>query len=97
MFERLEKMDRRALVAIVVAVGVALLIAGLIMLVGPGQGLLTLIVAIGLLDLPGKRKLQRKLLFRPRVLKLVNGLRERAGRDALEPHAERPSRSQALR
>ena len=77
--------------------GLALLIAGLIMLVGPGQGLLTLIVALGLLDLPGKRALQRRLLFNPRVLKLVNSLRERAGRDALEPYSERPRHDRELR
>lgn len=77
--------------------GLALLVAGLLMLVGPGQGLLTLIVALGLLDLPGKRALQRRLLFNPRVLKLVNRLRERAGRDPLEPYSERPSRSGRVR
>ncbi len=79
------------------ALGLVLFVAGLIMLVGPGQGLLTLIVALGLLDLPGKRRLQRRLLLNPKVLKLVNRLRERAGRDALEPYSDRPSRSGELR
>lgn len=69
------------------AVGALLLVAGLLMLIGPGQGLLTLIVALGLLDVPGKRRLQRKLLFRPGVLRLVNRLRERAGSELIEDHA----------
>lgn len=65
------------------ALAVLLLVAGLVMLVGPGQGILTLIVALGLLDAPGKRRLQRKLLFRPGVLRLVNRLRDRAGSELI--------------
>ena len=65
--------------------GVVLLAAGIAMLVLPGQGLLTLVVALILLDFPGKRRLQRRIVYAPRVLAALNALRRRAGREPLEP------------
>ncbi|WP_230264907.1 PGPGW domain-containing protein [Stieleria sp. JC731] len=59
--------------------GVILLILGIAMLVLPGQGLLTIAVAIFLLDFPGKRKLERKLIERKAILNSANWLRKRAG------------------
>lgn len=58
--------------------GAFLFLMGLVMLIGPGQGILTLIVALGLLDIPGKKRIQRRFLLRPRVLRFVNKLRRRA-------------------
>ena len=72
------------------ALGVVLLLAGLAMLVLPGQGLLTLAVALLLLDFPGKRGVERRLLGSPRVLGPVNALRRRFGKPPMqppEPHA----------
>lgn len=63
--------------------GVVLLVAGLAMLVLPGQGILTLFVATVLLDFPGKRRLQRRFIRWPPVLKTINRLRSRAGRPPL--------------
>jgi hypothetical protein len=65
------------------AVGAVLLAAGFAMLFLPGQGLLTILVAILLLDLPGKRRLTRRVVARPRVLAALNALRRRAGRPPL--------------
>jgi len=65
------------------ALGVALLIVGLLLLVLPGQGLLTLIAAVSLLDFPGKRQLERRLMSRPKVLHALNRFRQRAGRSPL--------------
>ena len=64
--------------------GVALLAAGLAMLFLPGQGVLTLVVALLLLDLPGKQRLKRRILTLPRVLRVLNALRRRAGRPEFE-------------
>jgi hypothetical protein len=64
--------------------GVVLLLAGTAMLVLPGQGLLTIIVSLFLLDFPGKRRLQRRIVAAPRVLGALNALRRRAGRPPLE-------------
>ncbi len=60
-----------------------LLLAGLAMLVLPGQGILTILMALVLLDFPGKRRLERKIVSRPRVLDALNSLRRRRGREPL--------------
>jgi hypothetical protein len=63
--------------------GGCLLVAGIFMLVLPGQGILTILAALALLDFPGKRKLEMSILHRPAVLKSINWLRRRAGREPL--------------
>jgi hypothetical protein len=67
-------------------VGLVVFLAGLIMALPgiPGQGLLTMIIGITLLDFPGKRSLERRLIGRPRVLRSINRLRHRFGREPLE-------------
>lgn len=60
--------------------GLLLVIAGLVMLVTPGQGVLTLLIGLILLDFPGKKPLERKLLGRPLVSRAVNAIRRRWGR-----------------
>lgn len=64
--------------------GVVLALAGLAMLVLPGQGLITLALALLLLDLPGKRRLEARLLGNPRFLSPINKLRQRLGRAPLD-------------
>lgn len=66
-------------------VGAILVILGLVMsLPGlPGQGLLTLLIGIALLDFPGKRALEHKIISRPSVLRLINRLRQRFSRPPL--------------
>lgn len=61
-------------------VGVFLVIGGVIMLFGPGQGVLTILIGVMLLDFPSKRKLELYLVSRPRVLEAINRLRARFGR-----------------
>ena len=61
--------------------GGILLLAGLLMLFLPGQGILTILVALTLLDFPGKRALELRILRNPTVLRAVNWLRRRAGRE----------------
>jgi hypothetical protein len=65
-------------------VGAILLVLGIGMFVLPGQGVLTVIVALGLLDFPGKRRLQRRLVSAGPILRAINALRARAGRPRLE-------------
>jgi hypothetical protein len=59
--------------------GVVLLLLGLAMLLLPGQGLLTVLAGLLLLDFPGKHRLVVRLLGKPSVLKLVNKLRAHRG------------------
>ena len=49
----------------------------------PGQGVLTILLGIMLLDFPGKRKLEVKLVGRPKVFRAINGLRARFDRPPL--------------
>ena len=60
-------------------VGAALVVLGLIMLVTPGQGLLTLLAGLLLMNFPGKYRLERWLVLRPGVLRALNWLRARQG------------------
>lgn len=57
--------------------------AGILMLFLPGQGVLTIIAGLLLVDFPGKHRLIRWTLTRPRVLRSVNWLRTRAHRAPL--------------
>ena len=61
-----------------VALGIVLSLPGV-----PGQGILTILLGVMLLDFPGKRRLERKLISRPSVLSTVNALRHRYGKPAL--------------
>lgn len=63
--------------------GIVLVLLGVAMLVLPGQGLLTLLVGVLLVDFPGKHRLVVRLLSRPKVLALVNKLRGHRGRPPL--------------
>lgn len=65
--------------------GGLLLIAGIAMLVLPGQGLLTILIGLMLIDFPGKYRLERWLVTRPPVWKLIAWLRVRAGRPPIQP------------
>lgn len=64
--------------------GFVLIIAGIGMLVLPGQGLLTLVVGLVLTDFPGKFRLERWLATRRPVWRSLNWLRRRAGRPELQ-------------
>ena len=65
-------------------VGSLLILAGLVMLVTPGQGVLTILVGLLFLDLPGKFALERQLISQPPVFRAVNWMRAKAGRPPLE-------------
>lgn len=70
--------------------GVVLVLLGIVMLAGPGQGVLTILIGLSLLDFPGKRQLELHLVRRPKVQEGINWLRRRAGRPPLQiPPAER--------
>src|SRR5262245_3948491 len=70
--------------------GVVLIGLGLILLLPgiPGQGLLVVLLGTMLLNFPGKRRLEQKLVGRPAVLRKLNWLRGRFGRPPLEVNGE---------
>lgn len=74
---------RLTLLGIKNLVGGLLVLAGVIMLVTPGQGLLSILVGLSLVDLPGKQRFILALLGRPGISRAMNGLRARANRPPL--------------
>jgi hypothetical protein len=66
--------------------GMVLLLAGISMLVLPGQGILTIMMGLVLLNFPGKRRFERWLIRKQSILRALNWLRRRAGHaPLLEP------------
>ncbi|MBE0558808.1 MAG: hypothetical protein IH628_16395 [Proteobacteria bacterium] len=63
--------------------GYLLIVAGIAMLVLPGQGILTMLLGFILVDIPGKYRFERWLVARPLVLRSINRLRRRTGHDPL--------------
>jgi hypothetical protein len=57
--------------------GAALLLAGVVMLFTPGQGLLSILLGLMLLTIPGKRKLIGQIINRPKLTGALNHLRAR--------------------
>jgi hypothetical protein len=74
---------RLSFLAVKNLLGLLLLLAGLAMLVLPGQGIITVLVAISLLNFPGKRRLELALIRKRPVLQAVNWIRARADRPPL--------------
>jgi ABC-type phosphate transport system permease subunit len=64
---------------LLVALGIVLSLPGV-----PGQGLLTVLLGIMLLDFPGKHRLEQKLLSRPSIVNAINRLRARFDKPPLE-------------
>lgn len=66
--------------------GVFLIILGILLsLPGvPGQGILTILLGLIFLDIPGKRPLEARIIKRPAVLSAINKLRARYSKPPLE-------------
>jgi hypothetical protein len=65
-------------------VGYLLLFSGFLMLFLPGQGTLTMLAGLLLMDYPGKFKLERKIALSPAVLSKLNWLRGKAQQPPLK-------------
>lgn len=64
--------------------GVLLLLSGILMLVLPGQGILTIITGLIFIDYPGKYKFERKLLRQKGVINSINWIRSRLSKPSLK-------------
>jgi hypothetical protein len=64
---------------------VVLIAGGILMLVLPGQGILTILIGIGISDFPGKYRLERKLVCLPGILTAINWIRSKAKIEPLRP------------
>ena len=65
-------------------IGFSLIIGGLLMLVLPGQGLLTIVTGLLLINYPGKYKLEQKLVKIPSVFRALNWIRVKANKPPLK-------------
>lgn len=72
------RLGRNLAGVVLILVGAALSIPGV-----PGQGLLTVLAGVLLVDFPGRRRLERMLVGRRGVLLALNRLRARFGRPPL--------------
>ena len=56
-------------------VGAIFLFAGFLMLFLPGQGVLTMLIGLSLIEFPGKRRVEAKIVGQPTVLSTINAMR----------------------
>lgn len=65
--------------------GVFLILVGIVLsLPGvPGQGILTILLGLIMIDIPGKRPLEARIIKRPTVLNAINKLRAKYGKPPL--------------
>lgn len=54
------------------------------MLVTPGQGIVTIVLGLFLMEFPGKRKLEVKLIHNDVTFKTLNWLRDKANKPPLK-------------
>ena len=71
--------------------GAVLLIGGFAMLVLPGQGILTMLLGLALINFPRKRQVEYWILHRSTVERLVNWIRRKGGHKPLQfPNPSNP-------
>jgi hypothetical protein len=64
--------------AFLVLLGIVLSLPGV-----PGQGILTILLGLIMLDIPGKRPLEARIIKRPTILSAINDLRSRYNKPPL--------------
>lgn len=64
--------------------GFILLLGGIVMLFLPGQGILTIVAGLLLMDYPGKFAIEKRIARTPTIFKGLNWLRDRAGKPPLK-------------
>ncbi len=64
-------------------IGAIFLFVGFLMLFLPGQGILTMLIGVTMLDFPGKRKLEARMIGQPTVLNTINNMRQKFGKPPL--------------
>ncbi len=76
----IEHLGHLIIVVIRTLIGFVLLIVGIIMLVTPGQGIITILLGLFLMEFPGKRKLELKFIKHNPTFRALNWLRNKAGK-----------------
>ena len=58
--------------------GYILILGGILMLVLPGQGLITIFIGLMLSNYPGKYLIEKRIIATPKILKSINWLRKKS-------------------
>lgn len=64
-------------------IGIVFIVAGIVQLFTPGQGVLCIVVGFSLMVFPGKRRIEAAVVGHPRVLRVLNAIRRRYGREPI--------------
>lgn len=64
--------------------GFLFILAGVAMLVLPGQGLLTLMIGLMVMDFPGKYRFEKWLISKSAILNSINWIRSKAGKSVMK-------------
>lgn len=83
-----KQLERHPLIIMLILVlrsilGLIFILAGIAMLVMPGQGLLTIFIGLSLMTFPGKFAFERWMATRPPIEKAINWIRKKAGHEPL--------------
>ena len=65
-------------------IGVFCIVFGILLLVLPGQGIVTILIGLALTDLPGKNEVLHKIAGHPKVGRFLNRIRERGSKPPFE-------------
>lgn len=76
-------LGRRVWAIVRTAIGIVLVLAGIVLLFLPGQGVLTIVAGLLIAEYPGKYRVERAVVRRPRVLSALNAIRRRFERPPL--------------
>ena len=58
--------------------GYILILGGILMLILPGQGLITIFIGLMLSNYPGKYSIEKRIIATPKILKSINWLRKKS-------------------
>ena len=64
--------------------GYVFIINGFIMLFIPGQGLLTMIIGLVLIDFPRKKEVEYRIVKQPMIHRTINKIRKKAGKPEIK-------------
>ncbi len=81
-----------ALLVLKNACGIVFILAGIAMLVLPGQGILTILIGVMLVNFPGKYRVERRFIRVRPVARSINWMRSRMG----QPPLRIPRRTRAI-
>ena len=65
--------------------GIFLIAIGIVLLLLPGQGLLTMVAGLLLIDYPCKYKIEKNFFSKPKVFKAINWARQKIKKPPLQP------------